>query len=140
MSTNSLIREERRLTLLAATMLAAMVLAVGLGKPGHGVFFPPCPLHALTGWLCPGCGSTRALWLLVHGQFLPAIRENALAVLSLPLVLFDLAAILNRRWPTLSSRIRPTGIWALLLVVILFAVLRNLPFAPFTLLAPIDLR
>ena len=29
-------------------------------------FFPKCPFRLVTGWQCPGCGSTRALYQLLH--------------------------------------------------------------------------
>ena len=35
-----------------------------------------CPLHALTGLYCPGCGGTRSLTALLHGDFLLAVHEN----------------------------------------------------------------
>lgn len=126
--------------MVAAGFLAAMTAAVVLGKPGHASFLPPCPLHALTGWFCPGCGATRSLYLLVHGELARAFGENALAVLMLPFVVYELIAGLTRRLPVVSCRLRPWTLWTLLVVVILFAVLRNLPFAPFTLLAPTELR
>lgn len=28
----------------------------------------PCLMHALTGWYCPGCGGTRAVWFLLTGH------------------------------------------------------------------------
>ncbi len=130
---------ERRLTTVSAAVFAAMIAAVSLGKPGHSSLLPPCPLHAFTGLFCPGCGTTRALYLLVHGHPVQAMGENALSMLLLPFVLYELGAALTLGWPRLSSQLRPWVLWSLLAVVILFGVLRNLPFAPFTMLAPIDL-
>jgi hypothetical protein len=140
MSTDSLLRDEQRLSLVAAMCLAAMTAAVALGTPGHASFLPPCPLHALTGFFCPGCGSTRALYYLVHGHPVKALAENALAMLLLPFVLYDLGATLTRQWVSLTSRLRPWHVWTLLAVVILFGVLRNVPLAPFTMFAPTDIH
>jgi disulfide bond formation protein DsbB len=139
MSTNSIPNDERRLAFVGAIVLSAMVVAVSLGTPGHGSLLPPCPLHALTGFFCPGCGTTRALYYLVHGHPLKALAENALSMSLLPFILSDLGATITRRWPTLGSRLRPWSMWVLIAVVILFAVLRNLPMAPFTHLAPTDI-
>lgn len=133
-------KDERRLTTAAAAILGSTIAAVAVVRPGHSVLLPPCPLHAFTGYFCPGCGATRALYLLVHGHLAAAFGENALAVLLLPIVLYELLAILTRRFPALSPRLRPTTIWALLAVVLAFAILRNLPFAPFNLLAPTALN
>ena len=49
--------------------------------------FPPCMFHALTGFSCPGCGSTRAVSALLRFDLLtslklqPAIFYCALALL-----------------------------------------------------------
>ena len=32
--------------------------------------FPPCLFHLATGYYCPGCGGTRAVSALLHGQLL----------------------------------------------------------------------
>jgi hypothetical protein len=76
------------------------------------------------------------MYLLVHGHPLAALGENALAVLLLPFLMYELVALLTRLLPSFSARMRPWSLWTLLAVVILFAVLRNFPV--FHLLAPID--
>jgi hypothetical protein len=133
-------RDERRLTVVAAVYLFGLAAAVTIGKPGHSSFLPPCVFHALTGLLCPGCGTTRAMWYLVHGHPIHALGENALSVLLMPLVVYDIGAVLTRQWITISSRLRPWMLWSLLATVILFTVLRNIPGYPFVLLAPTDIR
>jgi hypothetical protein len=132
-------KDERRLAIAAAAVLASILGAVALGRPGHSSLLPPCPFHALTGYFCPGCGSTRALYLLVHGHLAAALGENALAMLLLPLVVYELVAILTRKFPALSARAHPRLIWGLLALVLAFTLLRNLPISPFSLLAPVDL-
>jgi hypothetical protein len=59
------------LTLAAATMLFAF-------DPAVTRWFPSCPLYALTGWLCPFCGSLRALHALLHGNVAAAAAFNPL--------------------------------------------------------------
>jgi hypothetical protein len=94
----------------------------------HG-FYPLCLFHALTGWNCPGCGGTRAAYELLHGHLLRALHNNALFVLALA------GAVLWGVW-LMGQRIRrqpatltiPAGVWwALLVVTLMFAGLRNLP-------------
>lgn len=103
-------------------------------------FFPPtaenslwprCLFHSLTGLLCPGCGSTRAVYAFTHGRFLYALRCNAL----LPFLLIALIAILN---PTCLHLLARRRIYiAALTVVILYAILRNiLPHYGMTFLTP----
>lgn len=85
-----------------------------------------CPFHAITGLWCPGCGSTRAAYSLMHGQVVDAFRYNLLVPLGLLLV----AAVLFARPRRLPMRWVCAGVVG----VMVFAVLRNLPafgfFAP----------
>ena len=80
-----------------ASRLAGPLAAAGVGLAGMAVllrvdphsgipFLPPCPLHALTGIDCPGCGATRATWDLLHGDVARAWSENAMIFLFLPLL------------------------------------------------------
>jgi hypothetical protein len=48
--------------------------------PYNTTVFPPCPVLALTGWQCPGCGGTRAAYSLFHGDVAMAMRMNPLVV------------------------------------------------------------
>src|SRR5215472_13847455 len=72
-------------------VLAAMVMAVcGVVysfSPTEYSFYPRCPLYTATHWLCPGCGSTRALYSLLHGQWNAALHYNAMFTLLAPVVL-----------------------------------------------------
>ena len=92
-------------------------------------FYPVCQFHRLTGLNCPGCGMTRALYALLHGDFASAVRDNALLMLAL-------AAIVIRSawfgWNKLHQK--PNGtffpaklLWPLLILAIIFTGLRNLP-------------
>lgn len=54
---------------------------------------PLCPVHAMTGLLCPGRGMTRAVHALTAGDPVLAVRSNALVLLLVP------AAVLGwARW------------------------------------------
>jgi hypothetical protein len=90
---------------------------------------PVCPFHQLTGLWCPGCGTTRALHQLLHGNIAGAFRFNALSMAVLPV-----AGYLMVRGD--ASTLKPGWIWLLLAVIVAFGVLRNIPVYPFTLLAP----
>jgi len=107
--------------------------------PAESGVFPPCLFHAITGWHCPGCGSARGLHQLLHGHPLVAFGLNPLMVLSLPFVSYRLISQIlyvcsRRRLPGVFIPAR--WIWALLAVIILFWILRNIPRYPFSLLAP----
>jgi hypothetical protein len=112
-----------------ATLVIGAAAILFVFDPARAGVFPSCPFHALTGLWCPGCGSTRALHQLLHGHLAAAFRFNPLAVSLLPLVGY--LAVRGER-----VRVKPFGVWMLPGTVVIFAVLRNIPAHPFTLLAP----
>jgi hypothetical protein len=121
---------------LGAAAVVALALAVRAVDPRVPGRWPTCPVNALTGLACPGCGSLRAAGALVHGQVLEAVDHNALLVLALPV------AALAWGWSFLGAGRRPRR-WArvnlgpaVLLTLVLWTILRNLPAWPLTVLAP----
>ncbi len=120
---------DRVKTVSLGVLFLAIARAVFAFNPEQVSVFPPCLFHRLTGLWCPGCGTTRALHQLLHGNLAAAIRLNPLAILMLPLVGYLVAR-------DSASTLKPTWIWALLGVVVAFGVFRNIPAYPFTLLAP----
>ena len=99
-----------------------------------GVPFLTCPLLALTGLDCPFCGGTRSSLALVRGDLIEALDYNALWIVALPLVVWLAAARLSARvgGPALPSPVVTPRMlrWAAV-VLVAFAVVRNLPIAPF---------
>ncbi len=99
--------------------------------------FPPCLFHAFTGYHCPGCGMTRAMHALVLGDIPGALAMNPLMV-SLLLV-SPLLVAWRMGWqpalakPLVAALSQPT-LWMVLLPA--YWVARNLPWFPFTMLAP----
>jgi hypothetical protein len=103
-------------------------------EPGKSGFFPVCPFRALTGFACPGCGSTRGMHALVHGDVVSAFKFNPLLVLSLPFLLYAFVRFSNDaiqgRQPK-GNRLDAKYIWAIFGVVMFFWIFRNTPFYPF---------
>lgn len=63
----------------------AWVAAHTLGKAAGLCPFPVCLFKCVTGYACPGCGSTRGLVAIFHGHVAEAIfRCNALSVIEAP--------------------------------------------------------
>src|SRR5262245_47866310 len=87
-------RRRRRLALLAAAALPAAAFSLYLVPPGAGPFYPVCPLYALTGLHCPGCGATRCLHALLHGDLAQAAAYNVLFLAALPF----LVVLVLRAW------------------------------------------
>lgn len=100
-----------------------------------------CTFHDITGFLCPGCGGQRAFYNLLHGNILLALRYNILITVLFPLLLVCYF-IITQTYIVKSLRfqkylsLKPWHAYAILTVLFLFFILRNIPFYPFTLLAP----
>jgi hypothetical protein len=71
-----------------ALVAAALLFAF---DPAATWWFPSCPLNALTGWLCPLCGSLRALHALLHGAPQAAWTFNPLTTAGVTAGLLALA-------------------------------------------------
>jgi len=119
---------------------AAAVGAVLLLRPEGAGFGLPCPVRAMTGLYCPGCGSSRALASLLRGHLRQAFRWNPLMVLCLPAALFYMVwasvSYVRVGHNTLDDHIPPALAWAGVAVLVGYFVLRNLPVWPFVLLRP----
>ena len=121
---------------LAITGGSAMVAYFDPTKDG---FFPVCPLFALTGLACPGCGLTRGFHALFHGDVLTALDFNALLPVWATIILWVwlsclVLAIRGKgltMWPT-----NPNFVWVFGLILLVFGVLRNIPAYPFSILFP----
>jgi Protein of unknown function (DUF2752) len=109
---------------------------VWIGDPTTpGGFLPVCPTKALLGIDCPGCGSLRMVYSVLHGDVASALRFNALALVALALLV---VAYLTWTYGRITGR--PIRGWqhhrwaaiVTLVVVSVWFVVRNLPFAPFT--------
>jgi hypothetical protein len=92
-------------------------------------FYPRCPFYAVTGWQCPGCGATRALYSLLHGNLTAAWAYNSLFVAVLPLLVFFFAVQffhVFRRGTWYLPSVRPGFLYGAIVVMMCFGVIRNL--------------
>lgn len=103
-------------------------------EPGKSGFFPGCPFRFLTGFTCPGCGTTRALHQILHGDFHTAFALNPLLLLAIPFVLFALiryTVIVLRGGVPRGNSLPAPYIYAIFFVILSFWIFRNTPFYPF---------
>jgi hypothetical protein len=130
---------ERVLAAAGAFTMVGGTAAVAYFDPAKASFFPVCPLLALTGLACPGCGLTRGFHSLLGGDIISAIDFNALiplwaVIFAWAFVSFVLLALRGRglkMWP-----IYPRFLWVFMVVLLSFGVLRNIPVWPLTILYP----
>ncbi|GGT23463.1 DUF2752 domain-containing protein [Streptomyces purpureus] len=122
----------RRLATPLATLtaVAAAWTYVGLVDPNEPGHYPVCPMLRFTGILCPGCGGLRSAHAVVHGDIATALGANALAVAG-----YGVFAVLMALWLVRAVRGLPVRVtagpvwwWALGAVLVIFTVVRNLPF------------
>jgi hypothetical protein len=95
---------------------------------------PTCLLKLTTGLDCPGCGGTRAMWYVLHGDLPAAARHHLIWVFVLPFLLYLYVAWALRQsfgWRVPQLTVTPRTLGVVLAVWGAFSVLRNLPFAPF---------
>lgn len=129
---------------LAATVAACGAVAAAgawvlqrIDPNAPGSPLPGCVFYHFTGLYCPGCGMTRALHALVHGDFAQAAAMNALLpvlALALPLLVLQGLGYRLPLPPRALAALSSAKFWLPLLGG--FWVLRNLPWPPFSWLAP----
>lgn len=128
----------RRILRITIVTIAAgtILLLYFFVEPKNGNL-PKCFFHQLTGVFCPGCGVQRSFHALLHGRMVPAMNYNLLFVLLLPLLIyFVLAFAWGKKYETSSFIYKPIFSYSILIVVLSFWLLRNIPFMPFSWLAP----
>ncbi len=137
----------RSLTASRASAAAILAFLAGLSalvlvrNPLEHTVFPPCPLHAATGLWCPGCGATRASYLLMKGDVGGALHFNAMWVLLAPFAAYQAIAFAGEafgvRWLRRIPLTRSIGA-GLVALMVAFFIVRNLPFGPFEVLNPLS--
>lgn len=115
-----------RLRVLGIWLAAGLAYLIWVRAAGWGI---PCPVHALTGLECPGCGITRMLAALSRGDWAAARAANAGLFYLSPV----LALVLGRAlWLWLTGRsantpaLRAAGV-GLAAFLVAWGLFRNLP-------------
>ena len=91
--------------------------------------FPRCPFLTLTGWMCPGCGSQRAIHQALQGNLMESMRLNPLFIPGISYVLFGYitSLFLKKQWMVWRDKWYGKRASIIALVIILaFWVGRNL--------------
>jgi hypothetical protein len=116
--------------LLAGGVLVVSV-ALHLRDPHDSGSWGYCPWFLMTGSYCPGCGGLRAVNDLTHGDLAAAASSNLYFVASIPVLVLLWARGLVQRWRgvrrPLSPRLVAVGSSVALVLLLVFAVARNLP-------------
>lgn len=120
---------------IVAAAAAAVCVAVWWADPTTpGGPIPLCPTKMILDIDCPGCGSLRMLYSLMHGNLLAAARFNALGLAALVLLAWTYGAWVYGRVAGQRIQSWHHHRWAAPVTLVLlatWAVARNLPFGPF---------
>ncbi len=112
---------------VGAVVVAATALLV-VRTPYAPLSYGICPSVLFLGVSCPGCGGLRATHDLATGDLAGAWSANPLWTLTAPVLVVAWAVWLVRRLRGAPRAVAPSwAAWALLAVVVVFAVLRNVP-------------
>lgn len=132
----------RRLAPVACgcALAAAAGLVARFDPAAAGSRFPACQFRAATGLWCPGCGLTRGFHQLFNGHLLSALSYNLFIPLALVAIVGAWWSWLRTSWGRPRRGVSPranrlTVVW-LPAALVVYGVLRNIPTAPFTALAP----
>ena len=121
--------------------LAGSAVWVALDDPSAaGSRFPACGFHAVTGLWCPGCGLTRGTHHLLRGDLAGAVSSNVFTPLAiLAIVVAWTTWMLGTFGREVRNPFARMPVWAgpvLGGVLLVYGVVRNLPFAAARSLAP----
>lgn len=80
-------------------ILYAILFCIGIFiyytyNPEEYVAFPKCLLYHMTGFQCPSCGTQRAIYSILNGNFKDALRYNTFLILALPYAIGIIYAII----------------------------------------------
>jgi uncharacterized protein DUF2752 len=96
----------------------------------------PCTWHLLTGINGPGCGGTRMVWYLLHGNLVQAARHHLAALVAVPFLVYAYVQwVASHTFGLRLPVFRPSSrlvIGYVVAFVLYSMVLRNLPWPPFS--------
>ena len=131
--------KNRKLCIILTILGLAAIVFLYFNNPSISKYYPPCPFYYTTGLYCPGCGTLRAGYSIIHGHFIRALSFNPLSTLIFPVIVWFVTVKLAKCMFKKDLWLPQLPSWtskALLVLIILFWILRNLPWYPFNLLAP----
>lgn len=130
---------ERILAAASVLVIAGGSAVVAYFDPSNVNFLPICPLYSMTGLACPGCGLTRGFHALFHGDVLAALDYNALIpvfAVALGFFFLSMMSVAVRGRGFAVSVLSPKLLTGVLVLLLVFGVVRNLPVYPFSVLYP----
>lgn len=123
-----------KLSIILPIIIVLVLVVYFFFSPYQFSFFPTCPIYKYAGFHCAGCGSQRALHHLLHLEIGKMLQSNLLLPLWIFLALdFCYNKVIAKKDSLLLNSKIP---WTLFAFILLYMVCRNIPYEPFTYLAP----
>lgn len=119
-------RAKRLLREIGWILVMGTAYAIWFSFTGIGI---PCPIRAVTGYRCPGCGITHCAMNLLHGRVREAFEANQFVFILAPfgLIYGIWRAVRYIRVGSEEISIPETIVFAILLILaIAFAFYRNI--------------
>ena len=92
------------------------------------IFKPACPWKVNFNIDCAGCGATRMIESIIKLDFYQAFRYNPLLFcLLLIFAIYGIYVLICKIFNKKYYKIKNRDLWILLLLVIIFMILRNIP-------------
>ena len=122
-------------------VIVSFVAILYFFNPSSSLILPPCMFYKLTGFYCPGCGTLRAIYNIIHLNFSNAFFYNPLSVsVMIAFIIYFLFHHISKATginliyeiKTLS----PFEGYILLAVIVLYWIARNIHCYPLIYLAP----
>lgn len=122
----------KRIIKVISIVLLLVILLVGYYflnfKYNFGI---PCIFYKITGYKCPGCGITRALFSILNGNIKEAFNYNKLLFIVAPFLMIyfiykSYIYILDKKESKNINKIIRYSSYTLVIISIIYAILRNI--------------
>lgn len=101
-------KKHRIIIAISAPLIALVIFLLRDWLVSMVVRFGGCSFNLLTGYYCPGCGNTRSVNALLHGNIMLSLRNNItipfLSLLLVELYIENMFCIFERKVHILSRK------------------------------------
>lgn len=111
--------------LLSLYLFVTKILNISLVQ-----YIPPCALHTMTGYYCPGCGGTRAVLSLMEGNLLLSIFYHPFVIYALVVggwfMISQTIERISGHKLCIGMHYRNIYLWLALAIIVLNCLIKNL--------------
>lgn len=116
--------------LLAVGLLVGILYIKGMLPT---IQMPPCMIHQMTGYYCPGCGGTRAVFALLHGKIITSLYYHPIVLYAVVVggwfMISQTVERISRGKIRIGMHYRDLYLWLALAIVVVNCLVKNLILA-----------